>query len=84
MLMLSTSPILTAILDYILFGVKLSLLGYLGIVLTIIGIGIVVLSQRDSNKIIDKKMLISGLIFGILAATGQSVGTIFSKLGMSS
>ena len=42
------------------------------------------LSIRDDGKIIDKKILIRGLIFGILAATGQSVGTIFSKLGISS
>jgi drug/metabolite transporter (DMT)-like permease len=84
MLMLSTSPILTAILDYILFGVKLSLVGYLGILLTIVGIAIVVLSQRDNGKVLDKKILIKGLLFGILAATGQSVGTIFSKMGVSS
>ena len=49
MLMLSTSPILTAILDYILFGVKLSLVDIWD-TMTIIGITIVVLSQRDNGK----------------------------------
>lgn len=83
MLMLSTSPILTAFIDYLLFGVKLSFYGILGIALTIIGIVIVVLSQRDGEAVIDRKLLGKGIFYGLLAALGQSIGTIFSKLGMS-
>lgn len=84
MLMLSTSPVITAFMDYIFFGVKLSFFGNVGIILTILGIGIVVLSQRDDGETIDRSLMGKGLIFGILSAVGQSVGTIFSKLGMSS
>lgn len=84
MLMLSSSPILTAFIDYLVFGVKLSFYGYLGIALTIIGIAIVVLSQRDEGEVMDKRLMAKGLVFGFLSALGQSVGTIFSKMGVSS
>lgn len=81
LLIMSLSPILTGILSYFVFGEKLSLLNILGIVLVILGIMLVVLTKNQGEKM---KLNIRprGLVFAILGAVGQSIGLIFSKLGM--
>lgn len=83
LLIMSLSPILTGILSYFVFGEKLSLLNMLGIVLIILGIMLVVLTKNQGEKM---KLNIRprGLIYAILGAVGQSIGLIFSKLGMGS
>ena len=83
LLIMSLSPILTGILSYFVFGEKLSLLNMLGIVLVILGIMLVVLTKNQGEKM---KLNIQprGLIYAILGAVGQSIGLIFSKLGMGS
>ena len=83
LLIMSLSPILTGILSYFIFGEKLSLLNMLGIVLVILGIMLVVLTKNQGEKM---KLNIRprGLIYAILGAVGQSIGLIFSKLGMGS
>ena len=83
LLIMSLSPILTGILSYFVFGEKLSLLNMLGIVLVILGIMLVVLTKNQGEKM---KLNIRprGLIYAILGAVGQSIGLIFSKLGMGS
>ena len=83
LLIMSLSPILTGILSYFVFGEKLSLLNMLGIVLIILGIMLVVLTKNQGEKM---KLNIQprGLIYAILGAVGQSIGLIFSKLGMGS
>ncbi len=81
LLIMSLSPILTGILGYLVFGEKLSLLNVLGIVLVILGIMLVVLTKNQGEKM---KLNIQprGLVYAILGAVGQSIGLIFSKLGM--
>ncbi len=81
LLIMSLSPILTGILGYLVFGEKLSLLNILGIVLVILGIMLVVLTKNQGEKM---KLNIRprGLVYAILGAVGQSIGLIFSKLGM--
>ena len=83
LLIMSLSPILTGILSYFVFGEKLNLLNILGIVLVILGIMLVVLTKNQGEKM---KLNIRprGLIYAILGAVGQSIGLIFSKLGMGS
>lgn len=83
LLIMSLSPILTGILSYFVFGEKLNLLNMLGIVLVILGIMLVVLTKNQGEKM---KLNIQprGLIYAILGAVGQSIGLIFSKLGMGS
>ncbi len=83
LLIMSLSPILTGILGYLVFRETLSPLSMLGISLVIIGIMLVVLSKKQGEKM---KLNIrpKGLIFAILGAIGQSIGLIFSKLGMGS
>lgn len=81
LLIMSLSPILTGILSYLIFHETLSPRNLLGIGLVLAGIMLVVLTKKQGEKM---KLNIRprGLIFGILGAVGQSIGLIFSKLGM--
>ncbi len=80
-LIMATSPPLSAILGYLIFGEKLGLKSILGMVITLMGIGIVILGKKPNEKL---KVSYSpkGLLYAFIGATGQSVGLIFSKLGM--
>lgn len=82
MLIMAGSPPITAILGYLVFGEQLSLLSLIGMVITLIGIGVVILG-RDSNE---EKFRINyskkGIIYALLGSLGQAVGLIFSKVGM--
>ena len=72
------------LITWIFLGETLSLQQILGMLLTLGGIGGVVSGQRDArmgdspNKITN-----SALLFGLLAALGQAVSMVFSKLGMA-
>ena|SRR5450830_16143 len=83
LLVMSLSPILTGILGYLIFGETLNPLSMLGIGLVILGIMLVVLTKNPGEKM---KLNIRprGLVFAILGAVGQSIGLVFSKLGMGS
>lgn len=79
MLLLALAPPFSAVIAYFFLNEKINLTGIIGIMITVGGIATVVLQKSDSfgNKYkIDKK----GILFGVLAAIGQAVGLIFSKM----
>ncbi len=84
MLLQGMNPIFGTLITWIFLGETLSLQQILGMLLTLGGIGWVVTGQRDArmgdspNKITN-----SAILFGILAALGQAVSMVFSKLGMA-
>ncbi|MEL7643122.1 MAG: DMT family transporter [bacterium] len=84
MLLQGMNPIFGTLITWIFLGETLSLQQILGMLLTLGGIGWVVSGQRDArmgdspNKITN-----SAILFGILAALGQAVSMVFSKLGMA-
>ncbi len=84
MLLQGMNPIFGTLITWIFLGETLSLQQILGMLLTLGGIGWVVSGQRDArmgdspNKITN-----SALLFGLLAALGQAVSMVFSKLGMA-
>lgn len=84
MLMMSLVPIIGALTAWLLLGETLSVGQATGILLTISGISWVVLESNNSIKgaASDRKYL-RGILFGIGAATGQALGLIFSKIGLS-
>lgn len=84
MLIMATSPPITALLGFIIFGERLSLISLLGIVLTLSGIAVVILSRGDEEKKVKVTYSIKGLSYAFLGSLGQAVGLIFSKLGMGS
>lgn len=79
MLMMSLAPVFSCIGAAIIFDEHIGIVGLLGIVITITGIAIVV--SRRSKSLIDETINITPkkLLFGILAALGQSVGLLCVK-----
>jgi drug/metabolite transporter (DMT)-like permease len=78
MLFMSLAPPTGAILAYLFLDEGLSLLGILGIGITILGISIVVLQR--SKKTVDVHHLSKiGVLFAIIAAMGQGTGLVLAK-----
>lgn len=82
MLLMSLSPGLTALLGFIYLGERMSWHGVAGMLVTMAGILTVVLQSPEQSGA-HFHMTRTGLIFGLLAALGQSVGFIFAKLAFN-
>lgn len=81
MLMMSLAPIIAAAAAWIFLGEKLSLWQISGILITLIGIGWVVL-EKNRNQPPNKENYIKGILFGLGGATGQGLGVVLAKLGL--
>ena len=77
--MMSLAPIFSCIGAVFLFNEKIGVLGFIGIMLTVSGIIIVVSKTKTSAKNEKQHIKPSKLIFGILAALGQSIGILCVK-----
>ncbi|WP_409228831.1 DMT family transporter [Gudongella sp. SC589] len=82
LLMMATSPPMAALLGYFLLGEKLSLSGVIGMMVTIMGIVIVVMSRDRGGQGVRMKYSPRGLFYAFLGALGQATGLIFSKAGL--
>jgi drug/metabolite transporter (DMT)-like permease len=82
MLIMSTVPPITAITGFVLMGERISLLGITGMIITISGIALVVLTKNPNEKNIRLSHPIKGLIYAFIGALGQAFGLVFSKFGM--
>jgi drug/metabolite transporter (DMT)-like permease len=81
MLLLSLAPVIGALLAWLFLGETLRLGQIAGIALTLSGIAWVVTTRPAANANhphVNRR----GLLFGVLAATGQAVGLVLSKQGM--
>lgn len=78
MLLMASSPVMSAILAFIFLNEQLSLLGIIGMIVTLSGIALVILERSNSS---DKKSSVNtmGIFFGFLGALGQAGGLIFAK-----
>jgi drug/metabolite transporter (DMT)-like permease len=86
LLIMSISPIFATIISWFLLGETLSWIAILGMITTISGIFLVLISR---NKLIDskeKKITLNydkkGVFFAFLGAIGQATGLVFSKIGL--
>jgi drug/metabolite transporter (DMT)-like permease len=84
MLVLASVPPFTALLGWFVMGEQLLPVHIVGMILTVGGIALVVLERRSGEKQFKFSHPISGILFAFGGALGQSVGLIFSKLGMGS
>lgn len=82
MLIMSTVPPITAITGYFLMGERITLLGSAGMVMTVIGIALVILTRNSGDKIVSLTHSAKGLIYAFIGALGQAFGLVFSKFGM--
>lgn len=84
LLIFSSSPIITGIFSYFLFDEALSKWSILGILLVISGIGMVILADKPQAKGLSLRFEPKGILYAFIAAVGQALGIITSKLGMGS
>lgn len=82
MLIFALVPPITALMGYLFLGEILSFTDFLGMFVTIAGVAMVILKRGDSGKKLELKHSVSGLIFGLGGAMGQSAGLVLSKFGM--
>lgn len=84
MLIMSAVPPITAITGYFLMGERITLLAASGMLITISGIALVILSRSTDERKIKFSHSVKGLAYAFIGALGQSFGLVFSKLGMGS
>ncbi len=78
MLIMSLAPGISAILAYIFLGERISLIGIIGMFITILGISIVILNRKE-NPASSYKIDYIGIFYAIMGSIGQAVGLIFAK-----
>ena len=83
LLVMSASPPITALLSFLLLGERISSFSLLGILVTMVGIGLVILSRSPKQEVALSRP-IKGLFFAGLGALGQALGLVASKMGMGS
>jgi len=82
MLIMTLVPPITALTGWLVLGEKLSLLSYVGMILTISGISLAIFNRNSADGKISLKLSLKGLLFAFFGALGQAVGLVISKLGM--
>jgi drug/metabolite transporter (DMT)-like permease len=83
MLLVSMSPVISALLAAILLGQSLSLIEGLGILITIGGVAWVILKQHQTpTRVGEESYRLRGVLLGLGAGIGQAVGLVFSKMGL--
>ena len=83
LLLLSLAPVYSAIIAWLFLGEKLASREILGIVVTLCGIAWVVMSRpQATNDHEEEQHSWTGIVYGCIAALGQSVGMVLSRQGM--
>ena len=81
-LFMTLAPPAAAISGWIILGEKLPLNAWIGMMVTLCGIGMSVLSKGTSHKI-GLKLPLKGILLGIGAGVEQEIGLVLSKVGMN-
>jgi drug/metabolite transporter (DMT)-like permease len=79
MLVMSIAPAIAAVLAFFVLGERLSLLGVIGIVVTVSGV-VIVVNERRLGPARTTPGLTAGLLSAGVAAVCQGVGLIFAKM----
>ncbi len=90
LLFLSLAPALASILAWLILGETLNAGTILGISLTLVGIAWVVLESNhrekpsfEEDRAKEKSIRLKGILAGIIAATGQALGVVLAKNGLT-
>lgn len=84
MLIMSTVPPITAITGFIILRERITLLDAIGMLITMSGIALVILTTGTGEKKIAFSQPLRGLVYAFLGACGQAIGLVLSKFGMGS
>ena len=82
MLIMALVPPMAAIFGWILLKEKLSIISIVGMVVTVVGISMAILSRKGSDKKLSLKLAPKGVLFAFGGAVGQALGLVLSKVGM--
>jgi len=82
MLVMALVPPISALLAFFFLGESLSILGILGITITVSGIALVIF-KRQERPTSNYKIDYTGIIYAVIGAAGQAVGLIFAKLAFN-
>ena len=80
-LFMTLAPPSAALFGWIMLGEKLSLLAWIGMLVTLTGISLSVLGKGDKHTF-SINLPLKGILFGIGAGMGQGIGLVLSKVGM--
>ena len=84
-LFMTLAPLTAAFASWVLLGEHLQVQAWLGMGITLLGIGMSVLNKgkQDSHHRVELKLPLKGVLFGVGAGVGQGLGLVLSKLGMN-
>jgi drug/metabolite transporter (DMT)-like permease len=87
MLIMALAPPITAFVSWLMLGEVMSLMNWVGMVVTLTGISIVILKREKQEEIGKKRKIkanysIKGIMLAFGGALGQGVGLVLSKKGM--
>jgi len=83
MLLMSLAPVLATITSWLWLNEVLGWMQVLGIAVTTLGIGFVVVDRPQANHSVEEKRdYVRGVLFGFGGAAGQALGLVTSKLGL--
>jgi len=83
MLMMSLAPLMSAGLAWIFFGEALTEIQMLGILVTLAGVAWVIMRRHNSPEPNQVCNPVQGVLYGLGAASGQSIGYVLSKQGLA-
>lgn len=82
-LFMTIAPPVAALTGWMMLGEAMSWTALLGMQVTLMGIGMSILSKHDeTHKHIHLKLPVRGIVYGVIAGIGQGVGLVFSKQGL--
>lgn len=81
MLMMSLAPIIAGITAWIFLGEKLTAMQMIGILITLLGIGWVIIDKNKANTATQRNYL-KGILYGFGGAAGQGLGVVLAKNGL--
>lgn len=81
-LFMTLAPPFAALFGWVMLGERLSFMGYVGMLVTLIGIAISVLTRVEGEKKYKIKLPTLGVLLAVGGALGQGLGIVTSKVGM--
>jgi drug/metabolite transporter (DMT)-like permease len=82
-LIMALDPVFSTIIAWVWLGEELNAVEIVGILVTIFGVGWVVLERTNANGSHSKKDLLLGILCGIGAVLGQAIGFVLTKKGLA-
>jgi drug/metabolite transporter (DMT)-like permease len=81
-IIMALDPVFSAMIAWIWLGEQLTTAEIIGIIITVFGVGWVVMEQHNGNSRHSRKDQILGILCGIGAVLGQAIGFVLSKKGL--